>query len=1061
MLRFTSAYDNIEYARIVSGFRVSQSVKAAAFFRKTCSASVKNDRTERKTVMKIFRCVLTCLLALMLALSPVLTPLSESGRAYALLGKVDYSKYIKTFQTVNNVLLKFGPTKDYAQVFSKVISYANTANTIVGVISSICEKLFGKGNGSTETPITMETLYDGIVDIQASLSQVNQKLDDIAEAILDMQVSIEEHERAGIARSESAYLNLFNDNHCKPLDTYIEKYQTELNLAFKKWYTQPGTRGSNADIVLLHAMLQEEDGTQTQSLLMTNADNPAAVTQTDTGIDADPTLTVRIPAEAFSALPAYSIDTCADSFRDAVYQYAVSQGADDAKAKLYAQEAYETLTYRLGCTLMEDENLWRTSFDGIKTAFSAYLTAVLSNNTGLNAQLQLMYNVYAFESEARESINLAADQMIARTTLYGMFVIDLLKKNGLTTSTELTKLMDDWTDTIDSIEEIRSRALTQHDDYCYLTGTRLISAKAQFYAQNIVIFQKSKESLSSVVHVIPSNWLSDDPESTFTMRITGPDGLFVSERLSPNTTFKGHLTDSVTTVMLYHLYQLDGEATSFADYLTRCGANKGEYIKAAEPGPIITKYSHTERMTSKESDPFTLTAKTLRGSDFKDGQSYQLSSVSNSKWNLFEFRHKVVGDFVDSGSGSKVLNTVLAAAFDYSTRETNNIGQWLPKNLTDFTTGDTKIVGSRSDYKGMFDSAYYTDFNDSYYRDLYILYLEPVETSGGGLLKASNGFDPLAYYLNSAESWMQERPAAKTPFTHTPIDQTKIRIINNMGSSVQDRMNEYAALIREEAARKGLPEPSQDEISALQKQMEQCWQEVWAMANGSKAMQEDVPVQLTDYEMKVLVDDIINRDYVDDPSGGTREIKVENLNMSLMNDEDMNLYLRIAPRAAVEYKDGAYQVISCFDITPIVAAHSYTLKNGFAQLTEDFEEPIYIDDQLLHHLRLNIRIPVTERSQGNVQVRRFDNWYTFQEDKVYTAAVQSDGQGRYLDLNEAHLSDPNAVFTGPLSVAGDYVPQPDPRPVPSTGDHSHLLLCVLFLLASAAALTVFARKRRG
>lgn len=934
-----------------------------------------------------------------------------------LLGKTDYSKYIKTFEKVNNVLGKFSSTKEYAKVFAKLIKYANSANSILGVISSLYEKLHGGGNGATETPVTLETLYDGIQEIQASLSQVNRKLDDITYEILNMEISQEEHNRANIASSESSNLNVFSANHCKPLDTYVEKYQTELDRAFKKWYTDPSVRGDNADVVLLHAIITDSDGNKSQSLLMSDAANPTGVVETDTGIDADPTLTVIIPAEALENLPSYNIDCCVDNFRDAVYRYEIGQGADEETAKLYAQEAYETLIYRLGCAVVQDEGIWRTSFDGIKTAFTAYLTATLGEHTGLNAQLQLMYNVYGFEGEARDNINMAADQMIARTTLYGMFVLDLLAKNGLTTSSEMTSLMDNWTNTINAIDQMRNDSLTGYDDFCYLTGTRLIPVSAQLYASNYTTFAKSNESLSSVYKIIHSNDLwNDTPEGTFRIKITGPDGLYINTKYIQEFASGGNIADTVTTVMLYHLYESSGQDSSLAAYLTRCGANEGGYIKEDDIRPIMTKYTATEELASKDAESFTLTAKTLRGSDFTDGKTYDLSSISKTRWNNFDFRHKVTGASVNSGTGSMDVDATLATAFGYRTNEMNR-DDWCPKNVTDFSTSDTKIVGKRNDYKDI--GNYKTSFDDTFYRDLYILYRQPVSTSNKNLLQASsvtnasNAPNPLEAYLLSAQAWMQSPPDDDLNFTHTPVDQSKVRIANDMGDTSADRMTEYEALIRDEAARAGQLEPSQQEIDTLKTQMEECWQEIWSTTNSCKALLESVPIELTDLEMKELVSDVINRGYTDDPEEGVEEFSVENVDMRLMDENDMNLYLRISPRTAVEFKDGKYQVISCFDVTPVLLAHSYFVEDGSIKLTEDFEQPLYIGDQLSHDLKFNIILPVTERSLGNVDVRHFDNWFTFQEDEVYNAEVKTDLESRYVSLTDA--------LTGPLSVKGDYL----------------------------------------
>lgn len=1006
--------------------------------------------------MVINKGLLAFLLAFVLAFGAVVTPFADGAlglnKAQAdsngLNAKLDYSKYIKTFEKINNILKKFGPTKEYAQVFAKVIKYANTTNTIIGLLSSFYEKLFGGGNGTTETPITLETLYNGIIEIQSSLSQINRKLDEITEAILGLEISLEEQNRANIARSEYINLNTFSNNYCKPLDTYIEKYETELNRAFKKWYTDPSSRADNTDIVLLHAYITDQDGNESLSLLMSDAKNPAAVVKTDTGIDADPALTVSIPGEAFSSLPSYNINNCADEFRNAAYAWLTGHGTEQETAKLYAQEAYETLKYRLGCAVVRDENLWRTSFDGIKTAFTFYLDATLSEHTGIDAQLQLMYNVYGFESEARENINLAADQLIARTTLYGMFVLDLLAKNGLTTNAEMTSLMDKWNDTINIIDQLRDDSLTGYDDFCYLTGTRLIPVRTRLYARNIITFQKSKEALSSVYHVIPTNDLGGSSDDIFRIQINGPDGLYADVKLSPGFRFNNNVTNTVSTVMLYHIYEQNGQDSSFADYLTRCGANTAGYITANDTAPVMTKLSLTEELATKDVAPFSLKARTLRGTDFTDGSTYNLSDVSKSRWNMFRFCHRVLGATVDLRNGSMDTDATLAAAFGYATEETNSGGQWYPKNITDFSTGATKLVATQYDYKGFFDSSYYTQFDDEFYRELYILYREPVDISGGSQLNAANSPDPLASYFRSAENWMQTLPNEDPEFTHKALNQDKVKVVNDMGATPQERAAEYEAMIRDEAARAGRPEPDAKTMSVLKAQMEECWQEIWSVTNKCEALQEYTPIELDELEMKKLVTDVINRAYADDPNTGVYETSKENVNMHLIDRNDMNLYLRISPRAAVKYENGAYHVLSCFDVTPMLAAHSYVVKNGNIQVTDVFEQPLYIDDQLSHRLKFNIRIPVTKNSKGGVKVRHFDNWYTFEEDRVYNTTVNINDGSRYVELKGA--------LTGPLGVKGDYVPNKQPH----TGDSMNLFLCVFTLVTGIAVIAVTVRKRR-
>ncbi|MDO5435081.1 MAG: LPXTG cell wall anchor domain-containing protein [Clostridia bacterium] len=1006
--------------------------------------------------MKLSRCLLTFFLALILAVGPVLAPLSENaGRAVAGSSQngsllPDYSKYIKTFEKASKILRKIGPFKEYGPLFDKAIKYATKTNKIMGVVSSIVEMFFGGGNGSTDTPVTLVTIYDAIIDVQNTLNTVNKKLDRMAENILKLQISSQERERSTIARDECANLNLFSQLNCKPLDTYIEVYGDCLAAAFKEWYTTPAGRDRNADIVLLHAMIAADDGTSEQSLLMSNEDDPASVTETDTGINADPALTFTIPSSAFANLPSYKPGTAADNFRAAVSAYVKGEGLSSDMAELYAQEAYETLQYRLGCEVAQDRAIWSMNFSGIKTEFINFLNAAVSAHTGLDAQLQLIYNTYGFEGEAKELINYASDKLIAATSAYGMFVIDLLEKNNLTTEKELTSLMDQWSETVDVLETMREKALTGYDDYCYVTGTRLTAANAHVYSNNIQIFYLTKEhDLSSLYQI---GFAGD---SAFRVRITGPDNLFADNKLEYICGDSRNIADTVSTAMLIHIQQQQSDTySSFADYLTGCNANTGSYIDPGKPLPIITNFTDTEEISSPAAgSEFKLTARTIRGSDYKDGQSYNVSDISKSKWNRFFRKSKAMGETVDITSGAFDTNAVIIAAFAYATGEEDLMGRWFPKNITNFETAGTKIVGTRTDYKPIFSSYYEASFDNSFYKDYNVLYRQPIKIKPSDNNNAGgNVHDPLQSYLASSRGWMQDAPGAEYEFAHNAVNQSRVQIVNDMGANVSERMNEYEALIRDAATRYGVRMPDSKGLASLKQQMEACWQDTWKMTNENTALLNYVPIELTELEMKDLVRHVINRTYAENDKGEIVEYTDEKLDLHLMDKKDMNLYLRVSPRVAVEVYDGAYRVFSCFDITPMIVAHSYVVKNGHVTMTEDIEQQIQMNEILTGNLEISIRIPVSKNSAGKVKVRHFDNWYTFLQDELLDGTVLSDNGSRYVELK--------GLLFGPFSVRNDYSPS-KPVPIPKTGDSTNLPLIVLSLLCSLVCLTLMLRKKRS
>ncbi len=956
----------------------------------------------------------------------------EVSDSFITMSLADVTKYVNTLDKVNNAVKKIdklGLLTSYTGVISKALKYAKEVNSIVGVFSSIFQSLFGGGNGSTETPVTLYTLYNGIQDIQYSLADVNRKLDTITSELLRMQISEQEHYRATTAQLQSGYWNQFLNNQIRPMDIYIENYQTELNRAFMNWYSQAGNRGTDTDIVLLHAMITDAD-TQTASrmLLFNNSDAPETAAYSDAGIAVMPELTVVIPGAAFDALPAYNINSCVQNFKDAVYQYAAGAGYTAEEALLYAQEAYETLEYRLSSKMIQNPALWQSLFGGIKTAFQSYLDSILVENSGISAQLQFLYNVYGFESEAKQTVNDIIDCLIARTALYGTFVADVLEKSSIIPAAEMQTLIDKWMNTVDALETTRTNALTGYDDYCYLTGTRLIACSARYSSDNKYTYLKTSESTSSIYKIIPGNDLSDHVDWVWRFRLDGPEGLYMNSKYYNEPSDYSFLTDSSTTVMLYHLYQKSGQDASFLAYLTRCGTNPGGYMNVGEERPILTKYVAAELVPNKTAEAYTLKAKPICGTTFTADNTYELRNVTDSQWKNFSYHHKVVGSTVDSATGAVSTDSVIAAAFSYTSTEMSG-SVWLPKNIVAFETCGTHVMTTESSYKDTFSSFYNTVYDRSFYRDFYVLYRMPVPTQGpvmrAVLLGAPDAGEtaeeeiveplkPLDTYIDNAADWMGELPEETIPVYHIPEEQKDTEIVYKMANdeTQEARYTEYAALIADAAAKDGRDVPDDETLLKIQDEMEKCWQAAWDVASANKNIGLKLSEDVNEYELLNFVDQVFNWTTVYSEDGIESITWDDQINVDLMNAEDVALSMQIAPKAAVRCRNGVFTVFAAYDIVPVITAHSYEDLGGFYEASESVSREIGINDQIVNGLPMTISLPVADETANGVFVRVYDNWFNFDQVEKYIVEVQGEEGGRYAEIPIEYCYTPFSVETG-------------------------------------------------
>ncbi|MBQ9015586.1 MAG: fibronectin type III domain-containing protein [Firmicutes bacterium] len=530
------------------------------------------------------------------------------------------------------------------------------------------------------TQVALGEILQTVKDIQTQLNEMDQKLDDINKQLVSIAVRQEEKDRNNKATTMLKYWRDFNTQYSEPLDNKINEYKGKINEGIRAWWKE----SSHDGVRLLYTDGGVKKDTIIDGYILTysrNAYNDGFPDVSDNGDVVSRVFSIGVPGEWIpdTANMTFNINSYQEDFEAKMTENFI-QAADQKKldartiwwmvwegasqeyktrlAKKYAHEIMNTLLYHIACDTMSDNDAWVIS---VTNAYENYCKNILEQDSGVNAMLNAMYLTHGFEGEIKQDITDFCDKMAVKAGVYGEFALTCAGQDSLQSITNRQEIQALFADTVTSLYDKKDKALTGHDNYCYVTGTLVEHAK--IYAESSLTMKNKSGGYRGYEK---TDW-----------KITVPN-----------------ILDNVYTQVLFNQYKsLPQGAGSFASYLKLYGA----FPTDNWTGNIMTRYGGAQDFAFSEGIRMKAIGTQHPGSYFKDNQYYNIDVGTGSKveQKYYHVHDKVVCDYFNMGSGNLSVNQTAAARAFYGEDHWN----WVVDEVWAFETDSChywRIINQKS-----------------------------------------------------------------------------------------------------------------------------------------------------------------------------------------------------------------------------------------------------------------------------------------------------------------------------------------------------------------------------
>ena len=308
-----------------------------------------------------------------------------------------------------------------------------------------------------------------------------------------------------------------------------------------------------------------------------------------------------------------------------------NSSSKQAMLESYAENVLNTVIYKIACEVMTENNTWVAQ---VITTYSQYCYNISLLDSGINAFLNNIYLTHAFEGEVKDDIVKFLDAMTAQAGFYGIFALTCAGQDSLQTTAAKSKLQENFVNTVTSINDRKTKAITGYDNYCYITGT---------------VLEADTVSFTSQIHlrIVGGDTLKDCTADSWTISVPG-------------------IADSVYLPMIYNQYKkLPQGTTSFGEYLNKYGAQNDTDNKI-----YMTKCHGVQTFALNEGIYMKAERILWRNDYFNHGGWYHIDNGTDTNSKLdkscYLVHDKITGDWFDSTNGDQSPNEVIAARACYS-----------------------------------------------------------------------------------------------------------------------------------------------------------------------------------------------------------------------------------------------------------------------------------------------------------------------------------------------------------------------------------------------------------
>ena len=615
---------------------------------------------------KIIRTILISLLIFSLIIPSVTTFAEESQAADVTFAEgVDTPLTGETFsvspEQVNNAIAA------YAKAIGDLAKDVSDVSTLEAVMQRLggLTSLAGGGiavlkmMGIIKDPTTamLTKILGEIISVQQSLVVMDQKLDALAQQLIDLAVDQKEIDRQNTARQLLSYWRDFKHNYVEPLQLYAEEYQGIINNALKDWWGSDSHDGIRVlytnykdEIVLTYSRSRYDAG------FPTTADNGETVlSESSFGLPAEympqtsqTTFNIDTYGEDFRPLLASAFVKAADDGKlEASVAFYAEWNILDSESKLaaaaeYSDDFLSSIIYQISCKTMStnENNLWVIN---VMNAYSNYCSNILDTDNGINALLNVQYYTHGFEGEVREAVLDICNSMVATAGYFGTFALNVASQDNMQSLANKQALQQKWVDTILQLENKKKTSLTGHDNFCYIAGGLLKYVKRQ--ARSTINYVYLNGHAFRGFSYTP--WIISD--------------------FGGNPKELPAILNDVSSLVLYHQFLAQDNGTGkFLKYLNAYDTGTPESDPEIK---LMTNYVGPQ--TFALSDGLVMSSAPVTGNyfsgDFSGKTTYRINVGNPSKIEnqYFPVHDKLIVNYLDPNTGQIQVNQIAAARAAY------------------------------------------------------------------------------------------------------------------------------------------------------------------------------------------------------------------------------------------------------------------------------------------------------------------------------------------------------------------------------------------------------------
>ena len=639
---------------------------------------------------------------------------------------------------------------------------------------------------------------------------------------------------------------------------------------------------------------------------------------------------------------------------------ALSSDDKEKMAKQYAGDLTESLLHVISCKKMSNEHTWAAS---VYSHFETFCNEVKKPQYGMDALIQLYYNSYGLEGEAREAIEETCDSVIVTTGYYGTFLFNLMGQDDEYDGDDIKRIQATWADTIKKLAEMKKNSISGHDNFSYITGT-LIDYK--------------KMSTKSTVTMHFAGYQKDADKGVINEGVDSDPWKLVDENNKEQKELS--IADGVDSLVLFHQFRQqskNGQQT-FAKYLKKYAVQ----IPDDFSGKLTTDYQGAKTIPLSGDDVPSLLSSKVMGKYFKTEKYYQLDKT---KYDVHKFvlHDMVMHDCLDCEKGTFTAQTPLV----YRAAFSDSSGWWVVDEMYAFR--GSADFDKKNEFKWK-EPKHWRYGSPKYHYDRIHYLSAPVNVLTSSPLEQATSAGPLKTLKDDIDEHNKKKSLGTQP-AYSKANWSKMNIDNldlypDNDTRMDNGINKAINIAVEAAEDNGL------KVSLTKKQKAKL---VKQMKKKTFEMQKELKKSGIIRQMNIFGIDGNNAKELKLAERTLQGTYLSSDGKSLIPSENMNTMAEYEPYAVLHFekKNGKVKPVieAAFDVTPLVVIWDPNTQKFYGT-------PVDNEDIKAMGLSMKVRLPASFIKTKYAKVIHYDSAQNLEIIGKKTLKVRGKGNNKYVEM---------------------------------------------------------------